>query len=67
MNERECLCLDCIYGSQPYGYLPIVCVQGKRVKDMWHEVYSCKHFKGCPEQSEPPKQEPWKVIKNKDI
>jgi len=57
--ERECLCLDCIYSSQPYGYFPIVCVQGKRIKEMWHEVYTCKHREKCPE---PPKQIPWQVI-----
>ena len=66
MNERECLCLDCIYGSQPYGYFPIVCVQGKRCKEMWHEVFKCKHFEKCPEQKSL-KQEPWKVIKNKEL
>lgn len=62
MNERECLCLDCIYGIQPYGYFPIVCVHGKEIKEMWHEVFNCKYHFPAPE---PPKMEPWKVIINK--
>jgi len=64
MSNKECLCINCIYGGQPYGYFPIVCVHGKRVKDMWHEVYSCKHYEACPEMPEPPKMKPWKVIIN---
>lgn len=54
MDEEEevkhCLCIDCLYGSQPYGYFPIVCVHGKRSKDMWREVFTCRHFERCPDQ-----------------
>lgn len=70
--NKECLCLNCIYGGQPYGYFPIVCVHGKRVKEMWHEVFRCKHFERCPEPPElklpeVPKQKPWQVIINERI
>ena len=61
--EKECLCLKCLFGTQPYSYFPIVCVQGKHIKEMYHDVYNCKHFKGVPELPELPKQEPFKVIK----
>ena len=63
-NERTCICLDCIYGSQPYGYFPIVCVYGNRSRDMYYERYKCNHFEKCPElpESEAVSQEPWKVI-----
>lgn len=57
--KKECLCLDCIYSAQPYGYFPIVCARPKGYKEMWHEVFSCKFYKACPE---PPKQIPWQVI-----
>lgn len=63
--EKECLCLNCIYGNQPYGYLPIICAHGKRIKEMWHEVFKCKYYKVCPEL---PKVcgKPWSVIICKD-
>ena len=64
-NERTCICLDCIYGSQPYGYFPIVCVQGKKSKDMYHEVFKCKHFEACPKMPEPPKMKPFEVMKQR--
>ena len=64
MNKRECLCPDCIYGSQPFGYLPIVCVQGKRGKVMYHEVFKCKHFEKCPDFPEQEKMKPFEVIIN---
>lgn len=59
---KECLCLNCIYGNQPYGYLPIICAHGKRIKEMWHEVYTCKYYEACP--PEPPRVsgKPWSVI-----
>ena len=66
-DQKECLYVNCIYGSQPYGYFPIVCVQGKRIKEMWHETFKCKHFEACPEMPEPPKMEPFNVIINKKI
>lgn len=59
--EKECLCLNCLYGSQPYSYFPIVCVSGKRIKEMYHDVYVCKHYAPCPEIPRV-EQEPWKVI-----
>lgn len=67
MMKKECLCLNCIYGGQPYGYFPIVCVYGKKVKDMYYEVFNCKHFERCPDISEAEKQEAWKVIINEEI
>ena len=61
--EKECICLKCLYSNQPYTYFPIVCVQGKRIRELWHEIYNCKHFVAAPEEPEPPKQKPWQVIK----
>jgi len=55
---KRCLCLDCLYGSQPYSYFPIVCVHGKRSKDMWHEVFTCRHFEPCPDPPESDDLEP---------
>ena len=60
-KQDPCICLNCIYSAQPGGYFPIVCVQGKRIKEMWHEVYTCRHFEPCPEIEQEPEQEPWKV------
>ena len=60
--DKECLCLNCIYGGQPYGYFPFVCVQGKKSKEMWHEVFKCKHFEACHELPELPKMKPFEVI-----
>lgn len=48
MNEQESICLNCIYGAQPYGYYPIICVHGKRSKEMYHDKTQCKHFEACP-------------------
>ena len=48
-ENKESICLSCLYGSQPYCYYPIVCVQGKRSKKMWHDVHKCKHFEQCPD------------------
>ena len=62
--DKECLCFNCIYGGQPYGYFPIVCVHGKKSKDMYHEVFKCKHFKACPELLERPKMKPFEIIMN---
>ena len=66
MNDvtKRCICLDCLYSSQPCGYFPIVCVRGKRIREMWEERYSCKYFEPCPEPCpEPePTQEPWQMI-----
>ena len=54
--NKECLCLNCIYGSQPYGYFPIVCVHGKKSKDMYHEVFWLKDWitvkRICPDKIE---------------
>lgn len=66
-KDKECLCFNCIYGGQPYGYFPIVCVHGKRVKDMYHEVFKCKHFEKCPDFTEEEKQEAWKYIINEEL
>lgn len=63
MKEKECICLKCLYGSQPYCYFPIVCVHGKRIKEFWHEIYNCKYFEAAPDFPEQPKQIPWQVIK----
>lgn len=48
MSEKKCICLECLYHNQPYGYFPIVCVQGKHIKEYWHEIYNCKHFEQAP-------------------
>ncbi len=53
-EDKESICLSCLYGSQPYCYYPIVCVHGKRSKDMYHDVHKCKHFEPCPETPAPP-------------
>ena len=66
-DQKECLCLNCIYGGQPYGYFPFVCVHGKRVREMYHEVFKCKHFERCPEPPEPPKMKPFEVVINEEI
>ena len=63
-DTLRCLCLDCLYGAQPYGYFPIVCVHGKRIKEMWHEVFRCRHFEPCPEPEVEPEQEPWQTTIN---
>ncbi len=65
-KNNECICLNCIYGSQPYGYFPIVCVHGKRIREMWDEKFNCKHFDKCPEPEESPsvRQTPFQVIVN---
>ena len=52
-EDKESICLNCLYGNQPYGYYPIVCVHGKRSKDMYHDVFRCKHFEPCPEPETP--------------
>jgi len=51
-QEKQCLCLGCLYGAQPYGYFPIVCVQGKRSRTMYHETFTCRHFEPCPDETE---------------
>ena len=62
--DKECLCFNCIYGGQPYGYFPIVFVHGKKSKDMYHEVFKCKHFEACPDLPELPKMKPFQVVTN---
>jgi len=60
MNEKESICLNCIYGSQPYGYYPIVCVyDAEHIREMWYDKHHCRRCELCPE---PPKQKPWQVI-----
>ena len=51
-KNKESICLSCLYGSQPYCFYPIVCVQGKRSKEMWYDVHKCKHFEPCPENQD---------------
>ena len=53
-DDRPSICLNCIYGSQPYGYYPIVCVHGKRSKVMYHDKTQCKHFEACPDENQLP-------------
>jgi len=67
-DAHRCPCRECLYGSQPHGYFPIVCCHGKRTVEMWHEKYSCRHFEPCPELEEEPAMNPWQVIKtNKEM
>ena len=61
MKERKSICLDCLYGSQPYGYFPIVCVHGKTSKDMYEEKFKCKHFEPSQDFLQP-RQTPFQVI-----
>lgn len=64
------LCDNCIYGSQPHGYFPIICVYGKRINELWQDKTDCQHFERCPEQRKQQnkkKQEPFKVITLKDF
>ena len=50
---KESICLDCIYGSQPHGVYPIICVfSAKHIKEMWHDVFKCKHFDKAPDPVE---------------
>lgn len=67
MKNEDGLCQDCVYGSQPHGYFPIFCVHGKRTKELWHEVFKCKHFEKCPDFPEPEKMKPFEVIKTKEL
>ena len=61
-EKKENICHNCIYGNQPYGYYPVVCVyDAKHIKELWHDKFKCKHFEECP--VEPPKQEPFKIVK----
>lgn len=62
MNEKQSICLDCIYGSQPFCYYPIVCVHGKSPKDMYEDKYKCKHFEKVPEEPEEQAQIPFQTI-----
>lgn len=66
IQRVRCLCLDCLYGNQPYGYFPFVCVHGKRSKTMYHEVFTCRHFEPCPEQAPTEEQEAWQIITTAD-
>ena len=50
-DDRPSICLNCIYGSQPYGYYPIVCVHGRRSRNMYHDKTKCKHFEACPDEN----------------
>jgi len=60
-GEKESICLKCLYGSQPLGYYPIVCVFDE-IKEMWEDKFKCKHFEPVPEDPPPPEQTPWQVI-----
>ena len=64
--DKSCICLGCLYSSQPGGYFPIVCCHGKRCVEMWYEKFRCKYFEPCPEPEpeaeQEPVQEPWQVI-----
>ena len=64
MQEKtnDSICLNCLYSSQPHGYFPIICVQGKRIKEMWEDKTECRHFEPCPSE-EVEKQEPFNIIK----
>ena len=61
-TTKRCICLDCLYSSQPYGYFPIICVHGERIIEMWHEKHCCKHFEPCPAPEPEPTMQPWQVI-----
>jgi len=50
-DDQQSICLNCIYGGQPYGYYPIVCVHGKRSMEMYHDKKTCKHFEACPDEN----------------
>ncbi len=51
-KTKHCLCLDCLYGTQPYGYFPFVCVAGKRAMTMYHETFTCRRFEPCSDETE---------------
>ena len=60
---RHSICLGCLYGSQPFCYFPIVCVQDvDNIKEMWEEKYCCRYFEPCPEPEPEPTMQPWQVI-----
>lgn len=64
-KDKDSICLDCIYGSQPYNYYPIVCVYNvKRFKEMWYDKRTCKHFERVPEPPKPLPQIPWVLTIN---
>ena len=62
------ICLDCLYGGQPFGYFPIVCAYGK-INEMYYEKHKCKNFTRAADYQEQPvaaeetPQTPWQVIK----
>ncbi len=62
-KAKESLCASCLYGSQPFCYYPFVCVAGKRIKEYWHDILSCKKYKKAPDPPELPKGTAWIVIK----
>ena len=51
MSDQQSICLNCLYGCQPFGYYPFVCVHGKRAVTLYHDKAKCKHFEPCPEET----------------
>jgi len=50
---RDSICVDCIYGAQPGGVYPIICVfDANDLKEMWHDKFKCANFKKAPEFQE---------------
>lgn len=68
-ENKDSICINCVYGSQPHGYFPIFCVfDAKHIKVMWHNKYKCKHFDQCPNLPEPEQnQKPFQIIKCKKL
>ena len=64
----DSICVNCIYGSQPYGVYPIICVfDANHIKEMWEDKFKCKNFEQAPEFQEEVigPLEPFQVIKCK--
>lgn len=61
--EQESICVNCLYGSQPLGYYPIVCCFSD-IKEMRYDKHKCNNYKKA--NNEQPKievpQMPWQII-----
>ena len=60
--EQESICINCLYGSQPLGYYPIVCCFSD-IKELRYDKKQCKNYKKA--NNERPKidvpQIPWQI------
>lgn len=54
MNNKEKRCLRSakLYEPQSYGYFPFICVASERIRQMYHETFTCRHFEPCQDDPE---------------